>query len=165
MCFITAYIGHHRTLRLLPDLNKILFSEFDSRLSIGTIESNMIQLRGDTSRQYISYPEGSSSPVVKFVGEKAELKLKNFYHAFGMQLRNDFLKNAIFPESVVFAYTSTDEGNCAVSGEQLRIFEGRGSIHEKGYTKTVQRRYGLRILFRRFIVRGNTVEGLLISML
>ena len=98
-------------LRLLSDLNKILFSEFDSRLSIGTIESNMIQLRGDTSRQYISYPEGSSSPVVKFVGEKAELKLKNFYQAFGMQLRNDFLKNAMFPESVVFAYTSTDEGN------------------------------------------------------
>ena len=54
---------------------------------------------------------------------------------------------------------------CAVSGEQLRIFEGRGLIHEKGYNKNFQRKYGLRILFRRFIVRGITVEGLLISML
>ena len=73
----------------------------------------MIQLRGDTSRQYISYPDGAESPVVKFVGEKAELKLKKFYQAFGMLVHNDFLKDAIFPESVVFAYTSTDEGNCA----------------------------------------------------
>ena len=63
-----------------------------------------------TCRSYVSYPEDSGDPVVKFVGEKAKLKLSNLYHAFDLPFHNEFLKRAIFPESVVFAYTSTVEG-------------------------------------------------------
>ena len=88
--------------------------EFDSRLSIGTTEKYVIEMRGETGRQYITYPEGGGSPVVKFAGVKDVLRLKRFYLAFGLTLRNDFLMDAIFPENVVFGYNSIDEGKRVV---------------------------------------------------
>ena len=74
------------------------------------MEQDKISLNGDTCRSYISYPDDNGDPVVKFAGEKTKLKLNKFYHAFELPFRNEFLKKAIFPESVVFAYTSTKEG-------------------------------------------------------
>ena len=46
---------------------------------------------------------------MRFVSEKSLLKLNNFYHAFGLPFRSEILKRAAFRESVVFAYTSTEE--------------------------------------------------------
>ena len=87
-----------------------IFLEFRSPLHIGTVEGSKIDLRGDTSREYITYPGDGGDPVVRFVSERPLLKLNTFYHAFGLPFRIDILKKAAFRESVVFAYTSTDEG-------------------------------------------------------
>ena len=89
---------------------KLCIVEFRSPLHIGTVESDRILVHGATTRQYISYPDDGGDPVVKFVGERSLLKLNKIYHAFGQPFRVEILKKAAFRDSVVFAYTSTDEG-------------------------------------------------------
>ena len=91
-------------------------SEFQSPLYIGSVAGQEVKFLGKANRQYIWYSDSSVKPKdyvpkVRFVGEKDKLKLKNLLAAFGLQDTFKFLKNSMFANQVVVAYTSLNEGN------------------------------------------------------
>ena len=87
------------------------YSEFQSRLHIGSIEDRQIEFYGSMSRQYLWYGGSNLDARVRFVSERRGLKLKHIFNAFGIPDIHRMLRRAVFQSQVVVGYTSLNEGN------------------------------------------------------
>ena len=88
--------------------NYPLFSivEFQSRLHIGTVLEQQIEISGSTGRQYVSYNDRDPEVNAKFVGERSQLQLKKIFNAFGLPDNHQLLKQANFQNQVVIGYAT-----------------------------------------------------------
>ena len=94
-------------VKSLKTLSGFISSVFSSRLHVGTASSQLLELSGATSRQYLYLNEGDKK---RYVGVKTNVKFQKLAEAFGETVQYNLLRSAQFDGQVVVVYNSVDEG-------------------------------------------------------